>query len=166
MSFKLNMTDDVAEAKEYELPPSGTYVCRISELELKEVAKAGENFGKPYWKITLTVDEGKYAGSTIYSQVSLYESGTWGLLSLKQLCEGVHPEYIEGNSIQLPSLSNGMPDPDPWIGQVVTIKGVKHIAGTTRKNGEMREYDEFKVSYRKLKSGSNAKSGGGLPMPS
>lgn len=168
MTFKLNMSTQVAEAKPYELPPTGNYTVRITDLSLEEVKKQdSEHFGKPYWKLTLTVEDGAYAGTQIFTQVALYESD-WGLLALKQLCEAVHPEFIEGEQINLPTI-DGNPSPDPWLGQVLEIKGTKFVAGSKRKTGIEREYDEFRVAYRPLKGGAQARAGlgaSGLPLPS
>lgn len=162
MSFKLNMSDKEAESKEFEYPPSGEYICRITDIELKSVAKAGDNFGNPYWKLTLVVEEGQYKGSTIPTTVMLYAGA---LYSIKQLCEALHPEFIDGKEIKLPSIENGAPDPDPWLGQLVKIKGTKLAAGTRRKDSSTREFDEFNVRYRSTKSDSKSATGG-LPIPS
>lgn len=162
MSFVLNMSDQEAESKEFEYPPSGEYTCRITDLELKEVQKAGQNFGKPFWKLTLVVEEGSYTGRTIPTSVMLYDGA---LYSIKQLCEAIHPEFIEGKAIKLPPAENGNPNPDPWLGQLVRIKGTKFAAGTTRKDGSLREYDEFKVNYRATKKDTKA-TNSGLPIPS
>lgn len=162
MTFKLNMTDDEANSKDYELPPTGNYVCRITDISLEEVKKAGPNFGKPFWKMTLTVDEGQYAGTPIFAIVMLFDGA---LYTVRQLCEAVHPEYVDGNNINMPSLENGMPDPDPWMGQVVNIKGTKFIAGSKRNNGDFREYDEFKIRFKKPVTGGNKSGVSGLPLP-
>jgi len=158
------MTDQEAESKDFEFPPSGKYTCRISNIELGEVKKAGDNFGKPFWKVTLTVDEGQYAGSTIPTTVMLFSPA---LYTLKQLCEAVHPEYIEGNEIKLPSVEGGsMPSPDPWLGQVVKIRGTKYAAGTQDRKGRFRDFDEFNVKFQKAETAGSKAAAGGLPMPS
>lgn len=165
MTFKLNMTDEEAEAKEYQVPPTGRYLCRITDLSIEEVKKQGDNFGKPYWKLTMVVEEGKYKGDTIFTTVMLFDKA---LFALRDLCFAVHPEYIEGNAINIPSVENGMPDPSPWLGQLVNIKGTKYPEGSVRqKTGEFREYDEFKVKFlKKDGTGSKSESGiGGLPLP-
>ncbi len=163
MTFKLNMSDQEAESKDFEYPPSGNYNVRITDLELGEVSKPGDNFGKPFWKVKLVVEDGHIAGQTIPTTVMLFEGA---LYSLKQLCEALHPEFLDGNKINLPSVENGNPDPDPWIGEVVNIKGTKLPAGSKRKNGEIREYDEFQIKYRKPASSDTRSSVAGLPMPS
>lgn len=159
------MTDKEAESKDFEYPPSGKYLCRITNIELDEVKKQGDNFGKPFWKVTLTVDEGAYAGRTVPTTVMLFSPS---LYTLKQLCEAVHPEFIDGNEIKLPSVEGGaMPSPDPWLGQLVTIKGTKYAAGTqNQKTGIIREYDEFRVKFQKAESNGSKTSTSGLPMPS
>lgn len=159
------MTDKEAESKDFEFPPSGRYLCRITNLELDEVKKQGENFGKPFWKLSLTVEDGPYAGRTIPTTVMLFSPA---LYTLKQLCESIHPEFIvDNNQIQLPSVEGGaMPSPDPWLGQLINIKGVKFAAGTQDKKGRMREFDEFQVRFQKTETNAGSKSTGGLPMPS
>lgn len=160
--FKLNMSDKEAESKEFEYPPSGEYLCRITDLELKEVSKAGDNFGKPFWKLTLTVEDGSYEGRQIPTSVMLYDGA---LYTIKNLCEAVHPEFIEGKGIKLPSVANGNPDPDPWMGQLVKIKGTKYAAGTLRRDKTTREFDEFQIRFRPAKS-DNKSNVSGLPLPS
>jgi hypothetical protein len=164
MTFKLNMTDKEANSKDFELPPSGNYLVRITDLSLEEVKKAGDNFGKPYWKATVTVEEGQYAGTPIISTVMLFPGA---LYTIKQMCEAINPEFIDGNDINLPTAENGMPSPDPWMGQLVHIKGTKFAAGTKRRNGETREYDEFQIKWKKAPTSASRPAGaGGLPMPS
>jgi len=168
VTFKLNMSDKEAESKEFEFPPSGEYLCRITDLELKSVQKPGDSFGNPFWKVTLVVEKvfaansEQYVGTTIPTSVMLYKGA---LYSIKQLCEALHPEFIEGKDINLPSAENGAPDPDPWLGQLVKIKGVKFAENTRRKDGTTREYAEFQIRYRAAKSDSKT-SDNGLPLPS
>lgn len=165
MSFKLNMSDKEAESKDFEYPPTGKYVVRISDLELGEVSKEGDNFGKPLWKMKLVIEEGALKGQTIPTSVMLFEGA---LYSLKQLCEAIHPEYLgeDGKSINIPSVENGFPDPGPWLGQIVNISGVKFAAGTVRKNGTMREYEEFQVRFKKPASANTKAAVSGIPLPS
>lgn len=162
MTFKLNMSDKEAESKEFEYPPSGEYLCRITDLELKEVSKAGDNFGKPFWKLTLTVEEGQYEGRTIPTSIMLYDGA---LYSIKNLCEALHPEFIDGKNIALPSVENGNPDPGPWMGKLVRIKGTKYAQGTLRRDKTTREYEEFQIRFRPAKS-DNKNNVSGLPIPS
>jgi hypothetical protein len=168
VAFKLNMSDKEAESKEFEFPPSGEYLVRIADISLEEVKKAGDNFGNPYWKFKLVIEEvfasnaEQYVGQTIPTTVMLYKGA---LYSIKQLCEALHPEYIVGKEINLPSLENGAPDPDPWLGQLVKIKGVKFAENTKRKDGSTREYAEFQIRYRPVKSDKKENTGG-LPIPS
>lgn len=162
MTFKLNMSDKEAESKEFEYPPSGEYLCRITDLEIKEVSKSGDNFGKPFWKLTLTVEEGQFEGRTIPTSVMLYDGA---LYTIKNLCEAVHPEFLEGKEIRLPSVENGNPDPSPWLGQLVKIKGTKYAAGTLRRDKTTREFDEFQIRFRPAKS-DKKNNLSGLPIPS
>lgn len=168
MTFKLNMTDDEAARKDFEFPPTGNYLVRIAGVELKEVEKVGDNFGKPFWKLNLVVEEGPYKGASIPTTVMLFDGA---LSTIKRLCEAIHPEYIDGNNILLPTVENGMPDPTPWEGQLVAIKGTKFAAGTRvtqgKRSGETREYDEFRIQYKPVKqAGGKAATSSGLPLPS
>lgn len=167
MTFKLNMTDDEAARKDFEFPPSGNYLVRIASIELKEVEKVGDNFGKPFWKLSLVVEEGEYKGTSIPTTVMLFDGA---LSTIKRLCEAVHPEYIEGNNILLPTVENGMPDPTPWEGQLISIKGTKFPAGTRvargKRAGELREYDEFQIQYKSPNKKGVKATANGLPLPS
>lgn len=163
MTFKLNMSDKEAESKDYELPPTGAYLVRITEIALEDVKKAGPNMGKPYWKVTLNVEEGAYQGLPIITTVMLFEGA---LYTLKQMCEAIHPEFIVGQAINIPSAENGMPDPGPWLGQLVNIKGTKFAAGTRRKNGDTREYDEFQIKWKSSGGSNKPATADGLPIPS
>jgi hypothetical protein len=161
MTFKLNMSDNVAASSgEYELPPTGRYVVMISDITSEEVQQ-GKNTGKPFWRTKLTIEEGKYQGLPVYTNIML-----WGeAYALKWLCDAVHPEYVVDKEIHLPTAPNGAPDPTSFIGQKCSVKGTKFLAGTKKKNGEIRERDEFNVVFQKLDSAKD-KSGSGLPLPS
>lgn len=165
MTFKLNMSDQEAESKDFEYPPTGKYVVRITDIELGEVSKIGDNFGKPLWKVKLNIEEGPLQGTTIPTSVMLFSPA---LFSLKQLCEALHPEFIgeDGKTLNLPSVENGMPSPDPWLGQIVNIQGTKLPAGSKRKNGDIREYDEFQIKFKKPASAGAKAAASGIPMPS
>lgn len=163
MTFKLNMSDQEADSKDFEYPPTGKYNVRITDITINEVTKQGDNFGKPFWKLALVIEDGPLAGQTIPTTVMLFEGA---LYSLKQLCEALHPEFIDGKDINIPSVENGNPDPDPWLGQVVNIQGTKLPAGSKRKKtGEIREYDEFQIKYKKPASQDTRAAVAGLPLP-
>lgn len=80
--FKMNFTQDDIDSKPksggFEPLPTGEYVCSVTDVELQEV-KTGNNEGKPYLKVTLTVQEGDHENRKLWCNVMLFDlpSGNW-----------------------------------------------------------------------------------------
>lgn len=154
--LRLNLSDDEAksEVRNYEVLPNGEYMCKIIEVLSKEVQPGKKHSGKPYYNIKFIVDEGKYEGRSLFSNVMLFEGA---LYSAKQLVEAVAPHLIEGNNISIPT-------PEYLEGKSVIVVGVKYGAGSKRKDKTTRENDQFEVKGFKS-ANSPVKTGDASLLP-
>lgn len=135
--LKVNFSQDEAESKVREIPPSGTYLCSVVDVEMKEVKPGSPNSGKPFWNIRFVVQEGKYEGSSIFSNVMLFsteKSGTLSQLSmfLKALGFTVTPGEME------------LPDDEEVQGKNLMVTGRKVPAGTDKNGKDFNE--QFRVT--------------------
>lgn len=151
MGMKVNFTEQEAESKVYDVPPSGEYLCYIRSIELKSVKPGGENAGKPYWFIQFRVAEGPYQNSSLISNVMLFQGKPGTLSSLSQLMKALGFP-IEAGEFELP-------DPEEIQGRQVLVRGTKKKAET--KDG--RELQErFQISGYKKPSDGRATTGGAV----
>jgi len=147
--LKVNFSQDEAESQVREIPPSGTYLCSVVDVDMKEVKPGSPNVGKPFWNIRFVVQDGKYAGSSIFSNVMLFsteKSGTLSQLSqfLKALGYTITPGEFE------------IPDDEELQGKQITVTGRKVPAGTDKNGKDFNE--QFRVSGFKAADASGMKS--------
>lgn len=140
--LRLNLTDQEAksEARTYEVPPSGAYVCNIVELNDEVVKPGSDNAGKPYWRARFVIDQGSpHDGTPLFSNIMLFEGAAY---QIKQLVEAVFPDLLEGKSLSIPAS-------DAFLGKQIVVTGVKHREGSNmvRKGKIVGKYekDQFDV---------------------
>lgn len=140
--LRLNLTDQEAssEARTYEVPPSGAYMCNIVELNDETVKPGSDNAGKPYWRARFVIDQGsQYDGTPLFSNIMLFEGAAF---QITQLVRSVFPDLIDGNTLSIPA-------GDAFIGKQVLVTGIKHRAGSNmvRKGKIVGKYekDQFDV---------------------
>src|SRR4249920_2252159 len=81
MGIKINFTEeevkDEGRSAVYKPLPTGDYPVYVSDVELKEVSK-GQNQGKFYLAITLTVDDegSSYNNRKLWTNIMLFEIKT------------------------------------------------------------------------------------------
>lgn len=102
--LKVNFSDEEvsSEAREFTALPAGAYHCYLTEIEdvkikdNKEDGSPNPNAGKPYWKITYTVDdEGQPANKRkFWSNVMLFEGKPGTLSNLAQLMKATGNEDV------------------------------------------------------------------------
>jgi hypothetical protein len=125
MGLKVNFSKEEAESTPREVPPSGEYQTKIVEIQEKEVKPGSVNVGKPYWNIRFVVQDGKYAGSPIFSNIMLFEGKDGTLGSLAQFLKALGFDITAGEF--------ELPEPDELIGRDINVRGTKLLAGFDRK---------------------------------
>lgn len=143
--LKVNFTNEEATSTVREIPPSGEYTVNITNGILKEVKPGRKNVGKPFWQLTLVVQEGPYAGTSLLSSVMLFDGA---LYSFAQLMKALGYDTSSG--------SFNVPDLDSIIGQTVNIKGYKMPAKTTPE-GDLPERFEVK-GFKKAAANNQVKA--------
>lgn len=147
--LKVNFSQDEANSQVREIPPSGTYLCSIVDLEIKEVKPGSENVGKPYWNVRFVVQDGKYAGSSIFSNVMLFSTQKSGTLSQLAM-------FLKALGYDISQGEFELPDDEEIQGKQILVTGRKVPAGTD-KNG--KDYNEqFRVSGFKAADSTGAKA--------
>lgn len=126
MGLKVNFSQNEAESTVREVPPSGEYHCKITEVETREVKPGSKNVGKPYWNIKFVVQSDKYTGSTLFSNIMLFEGEDGTLGSLSQFLKAL------GHDVQAGEFE--LPEPDDLIGSDINVKGTKLLAGFDKKS--------------------------------
>lgn len=143
MALRLNMSQDEAssEARSFTVLPTGEYLCNIVAVKPETVRPGSENAGKDYWNINFVVDEGEYAGRSIYANVMLFEGA---LYAIKQLAAAIFPEDVD-------LINNDLivRDPDQYEGKQVVVTGLKYAQGSNiKRKGRIigkRDRDVFEV---------------------
>lgn len=115
--LKVNFSEEEAgsEARDYEALPTGKYHVAIFDGEVKE-STSEKNPGKPYWSLTLQIQDGKYEGRRLWANVMLFEGA---LYSLAQLLKAVGREDAL-KSGKIPAL-------DSLIGKDIVVTAAKQL---------------------------------------
>jgi hypothetical protein len=163
-NLRVNFSEQEAasEAREYTPVPSGKYPCYITDYETK-FSTSQKNNGKPYWSLTLTVQDGnQYAGRKFFANVMLFDGA---LYSLSQLCKALGGEWEK-------ALETGqIPHGDGLVGREVTAVVVKKVDAYKIEQGEWKEGTpkpmKNEVSgFKSIDAGaSNVSSGSNSLMP-
>jgi hypothetical protein len=120
--LRVNFTDKEAESKALDPFPRGNYHLVITDAEVARCGPESKNPGKPYWKLTLTVQEGPYDGRKVWDNCMLFNGA---LYTLSQLMKALGNDIEEG-SFKLPTTQS-------LIGQ--------HVIGKVRIKPESGQYD-------------------------
>lgn len=151
MGLKINFTQSEAESKAREVPPTGAYLCNITEVETKEVKPGSDNQGKPYWNFRFTIQEGKYQDNNLFGNIMLFSTEKSGTLSsLAQLLKALGYTITEGEF--------DLPEDEEVLGRSLVVVGRKLLAGFDNK--ARRDLpDRFKITGYKQADGTTLKSG-------
>jgi hypothetical protein len=106
MSLHVNFSEDEAksEAQGGELIPRGEYLVRITDGELRE-SKSEKNAGKPYYNLEFTIQDGKYQGRKLWTNVMLFQPA---LYSLSQLMKAIGIQVRAGTQMEVPTIEELM----------------------------------------------------------
>jgi hypothetical protein len=128
--LRVNFSEKEAssEARSMELLPRGDYHVAITDIELRE-SQSEKNFGKPYWGMEFTIQEGPYDNRKLWTNCMLFEGA---LYTFAQLMKALGYDTSAGEF--------EVPDPNDLIGQQVVVAVAKQGKRTNKETGE--EYDE------------------------
>lgn len=147
MGLKVNFTQSEADSTAREVIPSGSYLCNVTDVKTSTVKPGSPNEGKPYWNIRFTVQDGKYAGNSVFGNIMLFETDKEGTLSsLAQLLKALGYEVTPGEM--------ELPEDEELLGKPLMVIGRKLLAGyDTKARRELP--DRFKITgYRKADAAS------------
>lgn len=145
--LRLNLTNEEAqsEARSYEVPPSGAYLCNIVELNDETVKPGSDNAGKPYWRARFVIDMGsQFDGTPLFSNIMLFEGAAF---QISQLVKAVFPELLDGTELRVPNS-------EAFMGKQVIVTGLKHRAGSNmvRKGKIVGKYEKDQFDVKGFKA--------------
>lgn len=151
--LKVNFSDEEANSKAREIPPTGEYLCAIVDGSQEIVKPGKKNTGKPYWKLRFVVQDGTYSGTPLNATVMLFEGA---LYQLGQLMRSLGYDVNAGD-FEVPTV-------DKIIGQQLIVKGYKRPPST---NPETQQElpERFEVKSYKLANKSGKKAGNSSMLP-
>lgn len=152
--LKVNFTEEEANSKAREIPPSGDYLCAIVDGSSEIVKPGKKNTGKPYWKLRFVVQDGTYAGTSLNATVMLFESA---LYQFGQLMRALDYDVNAGEF--------EVPDVSKLFGKQVIVRGQKKPPSINSDTGqELPERFEVKA-YKKADKASKQKVGSQAMLP-
>jgi len=80
-----------SEGRSFEPLPTGKYITCITDWSLETCGPESKNPGKHYWHLELTIQDGKYEGRKVWTNVMLFSGA---LYSLAQLCKAMDREDV------------------------------------------------------------------------
>ena len=146
--LKVNFTNEEASSKVRDVPPSGEYLVNITDGKLKEVKPGKPNVGKPFWQLTMVIQDGQYAGASLLSSIMLFDGA---LYTFAQLMRALGYDVTSGDFV--------VPPLQELLGKSVVVKGFKKPATTLPDGTELSERFEvkgFKPGNVKPKTGDSA----------
>jgi hypothetical protein len=153
MGIKVVATSQEASSAPRDPLPAGKYLVSVTDGNLK-ASKSQKNSGKPYYALELTVNDGKYDGRKLWTNVMCFEGA---LYSIVQMLKALGVEFDASGNFQVPAHDeNEIPELDWFIGQqfVVAVKITPPSKGPDGK-----EYD----ARNDVKSWDSAKTWTGAP---
>lgn len=150
MGLKVNFSQDEAESTAREVVPSGEYACKIVEVQDRDVKPGSLNVGKPYWNVRFVVQDGPYAGSSLYGNIMLFEGKDGTLSTLSQFLKALGFEVKPGDF--------ELPENDDLVSRDINVRGTKYPAGTVKGKDlpERFQIKGYKTSGVVEKSGSSS----------
>lgn len=71
-----------SEARSFEALPTGQYHVKITNCEVAKCGPASKNPGKPYYKVELTIQDGKYADRKLWTNVMLFDGALFTIAQI------------------------------------------------------------------------------------
>lgn len=155
-SLRINFSEEEAssEAIDFTPLPTGKYLVAITEVEIKK-STSEKNTGKPYWALTLVVQEGPYENRKLWSNVMLWEGAAF---SLAQLMKATN----RGDVLK----SGKIPSGDELVGDQMIVSVVKTLDKyKMERDGGDEKLFKNEVKGYKPATEFVASSGGGSLLP-
>ena len=115
-----------SEARDFTPMPSGKYNVAVTEVEVKACGPESKNPGKPYWALTLTVQDGKYDGRKLWANVMLFSPAMYSYVQIAKALGGEWLDSITGDKASNPNFGK-IPHGDKLLSQQMTVSVVKQI---------------------------------------
>ena len=158
-NLKVNFSTEEVESttKVFTAAPPGFYLAAITKVEDASVTSNDKgNFGKPYWKVTLVIQEGAFAKRWLFANVMLFEGA---LHTASQLLKAVGM----GDLVKKGSIPPG----HTLLGKTVEVNVVrvhdKYQEAELRKAGDTTSI--FKNDVRGFRAPQAASSSSGSVLP-
>jgi len=150
MALHVNFSEEEAssEAQGGELIPRGEYLVRITDGELRE-SKSEKNFGKPYYNLEFTIQDGKYQGRKLWTNVMLFQPA---LYTLAQLLKAIGIQVRAGAQMEVPTI-------EELMGKEVVV--TTKIKKADDKYDDRTEVNGIKSANAMSGTGPGAKAGTG-----
>jgi hypothetical protein len=94
--------EESSEARDFTPIPTGKYHVAITDVEVKKCGPESKNPGKPFYAITVTVQDGPFENRKLWGNVMLFEGALYSLVQILK-AQGL-------------ALSGRVPTPDELIG--------------------------------------------------
>jgi hypothetical protein len=98
--LRLDISEEEAtsEARVFEPIPGGAYVVCITEGEVGKVQKKTANFGKPFWKLKMVVQENpgtkpEHVGRVLFTNIMLFKGSLYNWSQLAKAL-GMSPDVV------------------------------------------------------------------------
>ncbi len=143
--LRVNFSEEEANSEAFDFTPvpTGKYLCAITEVETR-FSNSEKNKGKPYWAVTLTIQNGIYDGRKLWANVMLFDGA---LYTLAQLMKAIGRADV---------LQTGqLPSADELLGKQV-ITTVSKIKDKYKMDKEGSEEVLFKNEVKGFKPVSDA----------
>ena len=150
MALHVNFSEEEAssEAQGGELIPRGEYLVRITDGELRE-SKSEKNFGKPYYNLEFTIQDGKYQGRKLWTNCMLFQPA---LYTLSQLMKAIGIQVRAGAQMEVPTI-------EELMGKEVVV--TTKIKKADDKYDDRTEINGIKAAGGMSGTGPGAKAGAG-----
>jgi len=152
MDLRVNFSSEEAASEARKPIPRGEYHVKITDIELKE-SQSEKNFGKPYWGMEFTIQDGEYSGKKVWTNCMLFNGA---LYTFSQLMKALGYDVSAGEF--------EVPDPEDLIGQDVivrvTIRPERTVGDKTY--DESNEVKSIKAWTESVKVGGTTKKSDSL----
>lgn len=93
--LKVNFSD--VQTSNFDPLPAGTYVCNVTNYEMREAGEQAKNPGSPYINWEFTVIKGEFDNRKLWSNTSLLPQALFSLKGLMEASGRYSREQLDGD---------------------------------------------------------------------